>query len=429
MTLSVAFKAIGCRTNQQELSDLGAEFVRRGFVVEPRVEHADVVIVNTCCVTARTEATTRRAIRALSRRAPAARMLITGCMAQNNPHAFDGITGVEWVVGNASKHTIPSIVHGPSRLVHEPFAASPLPLPPPPVITASRTRYALKIQEGCDFACAYCIVPTVRGPSRSLCADAVAEHCRRALDAGFRELVVGGTHIGQYNGCKEGLVGLLELLCNLEGDFRIRLSSLDPRELTPSLCALLACESRIADHCHISVQSLSPEVLTAMGRAFDLQRLYEMSARIRSSRPHFCLGADFIVGFPGESPSLFQQTISAVEELDFSYGHVFRFSPRPGTPAASFSDQIAESEKTRRSLRLRSLLADRTDFFCKRCRGSTQRVIIEKGEPAQGISSNYLALTLRTGSHPPGTMITCRVEEQIEKGTRRCHASETGRVV
>lgn len=423
---SVALRAIGCRTNQQELSTLGFELARNGFTLAPDVQQADIVVVNTCCVTGHTESKTRRAVRSLARKAPQAKILVTGCMVQRDPHAFDGIPGVQWVVGNTRKNDIFSIVKGGAARVHERFDQQPCKqlhrVESVPALTDAvlRTRYAVKIQEGCDYRCAYCIVPSVRGPSRSLPQSDVLDDCREALDAGFGELIISGTHIGQYKGAGGGLVELLENLCGLQGNFRVRLSSLDPRELTPRLVDVLVDQEKICDYCHLSVQSFDSSILRAMNRPADTDFLLEQITKLRQRRPLFAVGADLIVGFPGETDAMFSGTLKSVTDADLAYGHVFRFSKRPGTPAATFDNQVSEREKTDRSRSLRALLRTQTDRFVNRCLGSVQRVIVEQVLPARGVSSNYLELEIDTPGARPGGVVLCTVIKQIEPGTRRC---------
>jgi threonylcarbamoyladenosine tRNA methylthiotransferase MtaB len=384
---------VGCRTNQQEITLLEAELAARGHRVVDDVAEAAVVVVNTCSVTACSESKTRRLIGALSRRAPGARMLVTGCLAQQRPELLAGDPRVFWVVGNAHKERIVSLIDSPERGVYHSRPDAPVwggwTVPEPAAVR--RTRFPLKIQEGCDYRCAYCIVPALRGPARSRPWDDIVEGCARAGKAGFREIVVTGTHIGQYRDRGRGLTELVEELAALDGDFRIRLSSLDPREISPRLLALAAGESRVCPHIHVSVQSLCGPVLESMRRPYaDLEALVGTLRDLRCSYPHVALGADCIVGFPGESASMFATTVERVEEIGFSHGHVFRYSPRPGTPAATLPEQVEEREKRRRSEVLRATFRATHRRFVEGLTGALERIIVEKEQPVTGVTGNYL---------------------------------------
>ncbi|MBN2035920.1 MAG: radical SAM protein, partial [Chitinispirillaceae bacterium] len=243
---SVALLSIGCRTNQEEMAMLEHRLAAAGCTVASAPEGADIVVVNTCSVTAHAESKTLRLLHRLASLPSGPRIAVTGCLVQQKPHELGAMRNVAWVVGNARKQEIPALLftRKPGVFI-APLSRRPLkehagvPAPAP----GKRTRFAIKIQEGCDRACAYCIVPRLRGPSRSASPASVIETCRRAIDLGYKEIVLTGTHIGQY-ACKGGLGALLERLLSCAGDFRIRLSSLDPRELSAHLLSLVGREER-----------------------------------------------------------------------------------------------------------------------------------------------------------------------------------------
>ncbi|MDD5674513.1 MAG: radical SAM protein, partial [Chitinivibrionales bacterium] len=257
---------------------------------------------------------------------------------------------------------------------------------------AARTRFNLKIQEGCDFSCAYCIVPRLRGPSRSLPAEAARAALARAVAAGFKEIVLTGTHIGQYrdgdNGV--GIAALLEELLECPGDFRIRLSSLDARDISGRLLRLIGTHPKLCPHLHVSVQSLCGDVLRRMHRKLDVDRLTQDLSGFRLSYPRAGLGGDFIVGFPGESERQFERTLRAVDCIGFTYGHVFRFSPRPQTAAENFPGAVSGPEKDRRSRAVRRTLARSREAFLKGCIGTVERIVVERAHPAEGMAANYV---------------------------------------
>jgi threonylcarbamoyladenosine tRNA methylthiotransferase MtaB len=416
---TVCLKSIGCRTNQEEMAGLSGALSDAGYRIVPEENNADIIIINTCSVTAQTESKTRRMIASLSRQFPRAQILVTGCYAQQLPLEIDRMTGVTWTVGNARKKDIVAILNSPSGgIFHEPLTIEHSPVtvfhdhlgkPSPP----GRTRFALKIQEGCDLSCSYCIVPRLRGPSRSVPKKLLLETGSRAIDAGYKELVITGTHIGQYaGGAAFSLPDLVQDLSQLPGDFRIRLSSLDPRECTKELLDFIRNGSRLCKHLHISVQSFSKPVLEKMHRADnDYDSFIERMIAFRSHCPDAGIGGDFIVGFPGETPEMFSTTITAIKAIGFSYGHVFRFSSRPGTVAAAMTETIDEKEKIFRSGAVRTCLQTLRKEFITRWYGTTHRIIIEQHDPSQGLTSSYIRVEIPALSLPKNSWQSVRLLE------------------
>ncbi|MBD3243229.1 MAG: tRNA (N(6)-L-threonylcarbamoyladenosine(37)-C(2))-methylthiotransferase MtaB [Chitinivibrionales bacterium] len=424
---NVALHSIGCRTNQQEILALEAALRRHGYHVVARPDDADCVIVNTCCVTSVAESKTRRAIKSLARKAPRARLLVTGCLAQHAPQSLAALERVDWVVANGRKDDIPAILAGPPALVCAPLTQEPSPGACPADAhyrATARTRFFVKIQEGCSHRCAYCIVPSVRGPSRSVPSDAIMRSCEDAVQAGIREIVLTGTHIGQYTDGGSDLVRLIRRLLGTVGDCRIRLSSLDPRELSDELLSLLTHNPRVCEHLHLSVQSLAPAVLDAMGRgggAADalVARLAETRARV----PNLALGGDFIVGFPTESIADFERTCDAVRAAGFTHGHVFRFSKRPGTPAAVLADQVGGDERKRRGTHLMGLLDELHGGFVRSRHGTVQQVLVESTKPSQGLSANYLRVGLQDTDIGANELVRVRIVDPVAAGRLDCWAS------
>ena len=394
--LRVLIRSIGCRTNQEEMTALQFEFQEKGIRIVCSVEDADVIIVNTCSVTSCSESKTRRFLKAISSGAPEARILVTGCLAQQKPFELSSIGGVHWVVGNTFKHLIPVIVqeedggifHGAFKDKTESFRDFRPVIPS--AKSGSRTRFPVKIQEGCDYRCAYCIVPFLRGPSRSASEDDILKTLKTAIDSGYKELVLTGTHIGQYSG-KQSLAGLINKILNIGGDFRVRLSSLDPRDLTDELLELIGKEPRVCDHLHISFQSLDETVLKLMDRPYkDFDRLLGTVVEFRKAFPRAGLGADLIVGYPGESECMFDIMLQRAALIGFSYAHVFRYSPRPGTRAALSGEKISETIKSERSLALRRVISESRSNFLRSNEGIRCRIIVESEFPVRGLTSNYL---------------------------------------
>jgi threonylcarbamoyladenosine tRNA methylthiotransferase MtaB len=391
---TVAFRTIGCRTNQQEVCALEAELARQGFLVVADVAEADVVVVNSCCVTATAEAKTRRLIASIARSAPRVRIALIGCVAQRAPQLASRLPSVRWVVGNSHKQMLPQLLAGPEGVYHRdnPNEVPRVVAAPEQTNGSERTRLLVKIQEGCDFRCAYCIVPLVRGGSRSVAAERIVDACRDALRRGVKEIVLTGTHIGQYrDGEGWGLASLLRRLTGLEGAYRIRLSSLDPRDLNDDVLGMVCKSPVVCRHIHLSVQSLSQPVLQSMNRPVaDVGKLIRRLGRLRRDIPDLALGGDFIVGFPTESDPMFEETVAGVREAGFTYGHVFRYSRREGTQAADMERTATDADVTRRSECLRAVLGEQSDRFRRAQIGTNHRLVVERTSPAEGVTSNYL---------------------------------------
>jgi threonylcarbamoyladenosine tRNA methylthiotransferase MtaB len=426
MASAVLIKSIGCRTNQEEMAALGTLLAQNGHTVVDSLARADVVVVNTCLVTSTAEAKTRRYISALSRARPGVKICVTGCLAQYSPHDIMQRLPVTWVVGNGRKHDIPAILRDKAGGVFhgelDPLRSAAVSLvntPAGPGVSG-RTRFFLKIQEGCNFRCAYCVVPLVRGPSASVPFDHITSIFTKAVQAGYKEIVLTGTHIGQYRGGAHcGLENLVEKLADIGGDFRIRLSSLDPRDLSDSLMEMVGLHPRLCMHMHLSVQSLSPAVLVKMGRPLaEHDSLVTRLASFRRRFPLAGLGGDFIVGFPQETEEQFEETCGAITRCGFTGGHVFRYSMRPGTPTASMPQQIDGKEKKRRSARLRELLDECRCLFVKSTAGAVQRIVVETKTPAAGLASNYLRVEVPGHTAPVNSWLNVMVTGTDGSGGR-----------
>lgn len=395
----IAFKSIGCRTNQEEMVSLRFRLQQEGYTIIEDLKAADIIIVNTCTVTSSTESKTRRLLNGLTEENPQAQILLTGCLAQQKPQELKELSSVKWVVGNNEKDQIPNILRDKEGVYYHPFTSSSPEfsssvsvIPPAKLQAGFRTRFPVKIQEGCNYRCSYCIVPSVRGPSRSAEMDEIIATFRSAIESGYKEIVLTGTHIGQFG--KNQNCTLLELLSNIvliDGDFRVRLSSLDPRDITDDLLELVGNGGKICDHLHVSLQSLSEDVLSAMARPYSgLESMVKKLAAFRCSYPSAGLGADFIVGFPGETEENFLLTMERAKSIGFSYAHIFRYSARPGTSAAVMSAQVPEILKTERSDKFRNLINhNRNEFLIKNLTVS-KKIIVESEYPVRGLTSNYI---------------------------------------
>ncbi len=394
----------------------------QGYRIVDDLQEAQIIIINTCTVTASTESKTKRLIKAISDQNPSAKILLTGCLAQQKPSELKDLDSVFWVVGNTEKDQILSILEKGGGIFQHSFSHEIAQLSIKTSLIPSakdqagfRTRFPLKIQEGCNYRCSYCIVPSVRGPSRCAEFAHVLSAFGSAVEAGFKEIVLTGTHIGQF--AKEQNESLLELLreiISIDGDFRVRLSSLDPRDLSDEILQLVGSNKKICDHLHISVQSFSEKVLRAMERPYsDVDKLVSRLSAFRRSFPSAGLGADFIVGFPGETSRDFELTMERVSMVGFSYAHIFRFSARPGTSAISLTGKISDTVKSNRSNDLRKLINLSRDDFINKNRTVSKKIIVESESPVRGLTSNYIHVEIPGLRRDCNSWLDVKVDETV----------------
>ncbi|MDH7490595.1 MAG: tRNA (N(6)-L-threonylcarbamoyladenosine(37)-C(2))-methylthiotransferase MtaB [Anaerolineae bacterium] len=385
--MKVHLASLGCKLNQSEMESLQAQLEAAGWELSPAHE-ADVIVLNTCAVTAEAARKSRQALRRLRAEAPGAHLVATGCYAELWPQEVEAAARPDSVVGNRDKARLADLLHaqfpGVAATVRKRRAAPAWP----------RTRAFVKIQDGCDNACAYCVVHIARGPSRSLPADGVVAQVREAAEAGRKEVVLTGVNIGAY-GLDTGGPDLGDLIGRILAETavpRIRLSSVEPWSFREEWLALWA-DPRLCPHFHLPLQSGSDAVLRRMNRpcsAGDFLRLVET---IRHSLPDAAITTDIIVGFPGETEADHRATLALAERAGFARAHVFPFSPRPGTPAASMSDAVPRDEVLRRAAELRALGARLAAVYAQRFVGRTMDVLWEqspRGGIWTGLTVNYL---------------------------------------
>ncbi len=334
----VAVVSLGCKVNQYDGEALSAALENRGVRRVTELEDADVVIVNTCTVTNRADADARRTIRKIRRANPDARVVVTGCLAQRDPEGVADMDGVDLVVGNADKGDLPILLEGGERGVLRLRGleeAGDVFMAPTGGPGPGRSRAFLKIQEGCGQRCSYCIVPSVRGPERSLPGTRAVEEIRRLVGLGFPEVVLCGVHLGSWGrDSGETLAGLLGRVHQMGGIFRVRLSSIEPWDVDAELLDVVAGPGRVAPHLHLPLQSGCDATLARMGRPYTASDFAEILQMARSRRSDLTVGTDLIVGFPGEDDREFAQTLQFLRTQPIDLVHVFPYSPREGTPAA-----------------------------------------------------------------------------------------------
>jgi threonylcarbamoyladenosine tRNA methylthiotransferase MtaB len=353
---------LGCKLNQFDTAAIEGELRRRGFEPTGDEARAGVVVINTCTVTHRADSEARRLIRSVRRRNPGCRLLVTGCYAEADREALAALPGVDRVFGNREKDRFSPILDE-LGIFERPDGETDRGCDGAPEDGAAlhfgdRTRAFLKIQQGCRLACAYCIIPQVRGPSRSVAPDRVARGLAGLLDAGHREVVLTGVNSGDYGldlSPPTDLAALLRDLLAICGPNRIRLNSLEPLTVTDEIISLMAADPRLAPHLQIPLQSGDSTILRRMRRNYRLETYLERVERLRERVPHAGIGADVIVGFPGETDASFRRTCELVERSPLNYLHVFSWSPRTGTPAASMDDRVSPHRIRERSATLRAI--------------------------------------------------------------------------
>lgn len=391
---------LGCKVNQYETEYVREGLLRLGYEEAADGQPADLCVVNTCTVTAEGDLKSRKLIRQLARQNPNAEIVVMGCYATRAPEAVRRLPGVTQVV--TDKRQLPELL-GRFGLADVPTGICSF---------GHRHRAYVKVQDGCRMNCAYCIVPQVRPVLVSRPVSDALDEVRRLVDNGYREIVLTGIHLGHYGMAPTaaaseqehvGLAALLRRIVELEGEFRVRLSSLEAAEITEELIAVMVEHTgRICPHLHLAVQSGSDAVLARMQRRGSARQILERCESIRRRIDEPAFTTDMMVGFPGESEEDFRQTCRLAEQIGFSKIHVFRFSPRKGTPAADMPDQVPEMEKHRRARELADLARRLRQEYFRRLVGRTMQVLVESplgNQPGRllGISERYAPVEL-TGS-------------------------------
>lgn len=382
----VAFYTLGCKVNQYDTEAVSELFSQRGFEIVDFSELADVYIINTCTVTNMGDRKSRQIVRRASRQNPDAVIVVMGCYAQVSPEEVAEIEGVDLVIGTSERRRIVDLVEEfistRQRLSFVKDVFTSTEFEDLPVTQFSgRTRATIKIQEGCNEFCTYCKIPYARGRSRSRSPESVIAEARRLEEAGFQEMVLTGIHLGAYGRDLEPkieLADLLECLCRETSIPRLRISSIDPHEITERFIEILVDNPNICRHLHVPLQGGHDEILKSMRRRYTLREYRAVIERVRAVLPEIAITTDIIVGFPGETEEQFVHSLEFVEEMEFSRLHVFRYSKRAGTPAAKLPNQVPAAVKQERSRRMMELGARLSLEFHRRFLGRTMQVLLEQ---------------------------------------------------
>ncbi len=423
-------QTFGCRCNQADSAAIREGLCRRSMQESGTAGDADLVVVNTCTVTHRTDQQVRQAVRKAHRQNPNARLVITGCYAERDPDALAALPGVNLVVGNASRDRLAEIVIEElpgtfGKIIRAPLDFARDYLLSPTSQTGGRTRPFVKLQDGCDARCSYCIVPSVRGPERGARpADIIAE-IRSLIGKGCQEIVLTGVHLGTYGRKMDSPVKLLDLLrriLELPGLGRLRLSSVEPMRFDRGIVRLAAENPVFAPHFHIPLQSGSDRILRFMRRPYTAARFLDLLQFIRSALPSAGLGTDVLVGFPGETAEDFEQTCDLVRRSPITYVHVFPFSAREGTEAYSMREQVSSATIRGRARALRGIsqeknLAFRRGFLAQALKGITLAKEEEMGEGVV-LTENYIHARIAQQTLLPNRLVTVRIDEVFPQLTR-----------
>jgi threonylcarbamoyladenosine tRNA methylthiotransferase MtaB len=414
----IAITTLGCKINQFESAAMAESLGREGFLVVPFADEADIYLINTCTVTARTDAESRRLIRRARNRQPAAKIVVTGCYAQVAFDQLREMSGVHLILGNSEKKGIAELLR---EIGEEPrVLVSDISLERQAAgITlesfAEHTRVFLQVQNGCDAFCSYCIVPYARGRSRSVPLAEALDGIRSFTGKGFKEVVLTGIHLGGYGLDLTPRQSLLDLLTAVdEGELvpRLRVGSIEPTEITTPLVRFFATSEIICPHLHIPLQSGDDRVLERMNRRYNTSRFREVIEELAATIPDICIGCDVIAGFPGETDGEFETTYRLIDALPIAYLHVFPFSPRQGTPAATMPSQAPGGVIRERAAALRRLSERKKRAYHERFVGRELEVLVQErkeGGMVKGLSRNYIPVMLPGDDNLINSEISVRI--------------------
>lgn len=436
---SVAFLTLGCKVNQIETQSMSKLFRQAGYAVKEFGEDADIYVINTCSVTAVGEKKSRQQIRRAHRMNPGAVIAVTGCYAQLAPEDVAAIEGVGLVIGTRDRQNIVRLAEEAAesyarerrastkvesiRDAHEFEELTAADDLKGDAALRHRTRAFIKIQEGCENFCTYCIIPYTRGPLRSRRLNSIKQEARRLAGEGYREIVLTGIHLGAYGrdfGDGTTLADAVETVLSEKSFARVRLSSLESLEVDGRLLKLMKEEPRLAPHLHLPLQAGSDEILRRMNRHYTTGEFIALAERLRKEVPFLALTTDIIVGFPGETEEMFAETLKNAELLGFSRIHVFPYSIRPGTPAATMPDQVPEPIKKERVHRLEQVGEKTAARFRQSAIGEVKEVLIETIDSAEGIADgltdNYLRVYCDGSGRKSGELVRLRLDREYRDG-------------
>ena len=414
----ISFKTLGCRVNLYETDALASRFKAAGYEIADGDSAADVFVVNTCTVTNTSDQKCRQAIHQIRRKHPEALIAVTGCMVNHRKEELLQSGMADYVIDNERKTALFDIIDehfrngqsDPEGYDRDLFSYRP-------AFDTFHTRSLVKIHDGCNNFCSYCIIPMVRGRATSRPAEDIYNNVREVVGHGFKEIVLTGVNMGRYQFEGTNFEQLVEQILDIDGDFRVRVSSIEPDQFGDRFLALFQHE-KLAPHMHICLQSGSDDTLKRMNRHYTVAQFREMCQRIKTFRPDFNLTTDIIVGFPGETEQTFKESCDFAREIGFSHIHTFKYSVRTGTKAATMLDQVPEKVKSERSEMMRRIsLENKTKYF-EMMQGRSQRMLIERIDSkgvARGYGENYVPVLLKDTTAEKNTFINIRLGEIVHR--------------
>jgi threonylcarbamoyladenosine tRNA methylthiotransferase MtaB len=426
----------GCRATQADGAAIERQFQEQGLDRAESSDNAQVVVLNTCTVTASADQDARAAIRRIHRNNPGAQIVVTGCYAQRAPEEISALPGVSQVIGNSHKHRLAEILQptfvplsalrtenhelGTNIFVSDIFAHTELLAAPVFEAANQRTRPNLKVQDGCDNRCSFCVIPSVRGQSRSLPLSKVVDEINTLVDAGYREVVISGINLGRWGkdfDCPQRFEDMVRTILSDTSLEKLRVSSVEPMDWSEELIELFGNSSRIARHAHVPMQSGSDAVLRRMHRKYRPWHYREKIEAIREAMPNAAIGADVMVGFPGETEVEFEETRRMIEDLPLTYLHVFTYSVRPETPAAEINNQVQINIARDRNHVLRALGEQKKLSFMRGFVGTKMDAItlnVTNASHTEALTDNYLKLRIK-GMHKQNQWLDTTIE-RVEDG-------------
>jgi threonylcarbamoyladenosine tRNA methylthiotransferase MtaB len=412
----IAFKTLGCRLNQYETDALATQFFNAGYQVVDFGKDADVTVINTCTVTNQSDQKSRNYIQQATRRNPEGITIVAGCMANHYKEQLENQDGVSYVVENDKKNAIFPLVeaHYNGEMTHPDHMKSDV-FGFETVDKSLHTRTSIKVQDGCDNFCTFCIIPSVRGRAISRPVNDILENIKRVTRNGFKEIVITGVNISRYAFEGTNFTTLLEKILELPGDFRVRISSIEPDDFSKDFPKLFL-HPKLNPHLHLCLQSGSDKILMQMRRMYNVSSFMKIIGNFRAVLPDFNFTTDIIVGFPGETEEDFEKTLKVAKEAAFSHIHTFRYSLRDGTRAARMENHVPEKIKALRSEKVRKISLENEENYYSSMLGKTQRLLIENPDLqgfAKGYGENYIPLVLPSNDYSRNQFAEVKLNELI----------------
>lgn len=421
--MKVSFYNLGCKVNLADISRLGKQFEELGHDIVDFEVPSDIVLINTCTVTHRADADCRNIVRRALKKSPSAFIGVLGCYAQLKPEEIAKIEGVDAVIGTKEKFEVTKLIEKfekqaqtqilVSELKDIPFHTSAV------TDNAGRTRAILKIQDGCNYHCTFCTIPMARGASRGMNFDEIEPEIRKMEAQGFREIVLSGINLGDYKSPSgEKFIDVVKLITDMDTKVRFRISSIEPNLLKEEMLDIIANSKNFCRHFHIPLQSGSPEILRKMKRRYQTKEYKALVESIKAKMPDCAIGADVIIGFPGESDEHFQETVDFIKNLPFTYLHVFTYSERDNTPAINYSGVVPFNIRKERTNILRHISEEKRIVFDNENINSTRKVIPEIYNHDNGLwkgwTENYVSVIFPGNKNLPKEEVLIHLDQMIE---------------